>query len=216
MGTGSAVLRAARDAQAKAQKLANGGKDWVGAMRRAGIGEIVGEGSFTMPKDAPFNADGADTPYAMRTWGAVFVEVGVDPDFGILRLRRAVGVYSAGRIINPKTARSQITGGMIWEWGKATMEESVQEPTYGRWLAKDLSNVAIPVNADIPAKLDVSFVDEFDAHASDIGARGIGELGATGFAAAVANAVHDAVGVRVRSLPILPWKILGQANSQHG
>jgi xanthine dehydrogenase YagR molybdenum-binding subunit len=88
------------------------------------------------------------------------------------------------------------------------MEESVQEPTHGRWLAKNLSNVAIPVNADIPTNIDVTFVDEFDSHASPLGARGIGELAATGVAAAVANAVYDAVGVRVRSLPILPWKIL--------
>lgn len=145
---------------------------------------------------------------AQGTWGAIFVEIGVDPDFGILRLRRAVGTYSAGRIINPKTARSQMIGGIIWEWGKATMEESVQEPTHGRWLAKNLSNVAIPVNADIPAAIDVHFIEEFDPHASAIGARGIGELGATGVAAAIANAVFDAVGVRVREVPILPWKIL--------
>jgi xanthine dehydrogenase YagR molybdenum-binding subunit len=88
------------------------------------------------------------------------------------------------------------------------MEESVQEPTHGRWLAKNLSNVAIPVNADIPGAIEVDFVDEFDPHASAIGARGIGELAATGVAAAVANAVYDAVGVRVREVPILPWKIL--------
>ena len=99
----------------------------------------------------------------------IFVEVGVDPDFGLLRLRRAVGVYSAGRIINSRTARSQMTGGIIWGWGKATMEESDQEPVHGRWLAKNLSNVAVPVNADIPADLDVSFVDEYDEAASLIG-----------------------------------------------
>jgi xanthine dehydrogenase YagR molybdenum-binding subunit len=145
----------------------------------------------------------------------VFLEIGVDPDFGILRLRRVVGSYSAGRIINPKTARSQLTGGIIWEWGKATMEESVQEPTHGRWLAKNLSNVSIPVNADIPTNIDVAFVEEFDPHTSGpLGARGIGELAATGVAAAVANAVYDAVGVRVRSLPILPWKILGRADQR--
>ena len=151
---------------------------------------------------------GEGTPFAMRTWGAIFVEIGVDADFGLLRLRRAVGVYSAGRILNPVTARAQMTGGIIWGWGKATMEESDQEPVHGRWLAKNLSNVAVPVNADIPADLDVSFIDEYDDAASLIGARGIGELGATGVDAAVAAAVHDAVGVRVRDLPILPWKVL--------
>jgi xanthine dehydrogenase YagR molybdenum-binding subunit len=208
MSTGSAVLLAAREARSKLDKLVPGVKDHGAAMRKAGIADITGEATFKLPKGLPFNADGADTPHAMRTWGAVFVEIGVDPDFGILRLRRVVGSYSAGRIVNPKTARSQLTGGIIWEWGKATMEESVQEPTYGRWLAKNLSNVAIPVNADIPTNIDVDFVEEYDEHASALGARGIGELAATGIAAAVANAVYDAIGVRVRSLPILPWKIL--------
>jgi xanthine dehydrogenase YagR molybdenum-binding subunit len=207
MHTGGAVLLAARDAKAKLAQLAAGKEPWT-AMRSRGIAEIVGQGQVSLPKNAPFNADGADTPYAMRTWGAVFVEIGVDPELGILRLRRAAGAYSAGRIINAKTARSQMTGGIIWEWGKATMEESIQERSQGRWFAKNLSNVTIPVNADIPADLQIHFVDEFDAHASPIGARGIGELAATGVAAAVANAVYDAIGIRVRSLPILPWKIL--------
>jgi xanthine dehydrogenase YagR molybdenum-binding subunit len=206
MTTGGSVMLAAKNAQEKLAKLAPNAKDHGAAMRRLGISDIVGDGKITFP--GTFNADGAGTPYAMRTWGGVFLEIGVDPQLGLLRLRRVVGSYSAGRIVNPKTARSQMIGGIIWEWGKATMEESVQEPKHGRWFAKNLSNVAIPVNADIPADIDVSFVDEFDAHASPIGARGIGELAATGVAAAVANAVYDAVGVRVRTLPILPWKVL--------
>lgn len=210
MTTGSAIMLAARQAKEKLAKLVPGVADHGAAMRKAGISDLVGDAQVTLPNNLSFNADGEGTPYAMRTWGAVFLEIGVDPDFGILRLRRVVGSYSAGRIINPKTARSQLTGGIIWEWGKATMEESVQEPTHGRWLAKNLSNVAIPVNADIPTNIDVTFVEEFDPHASALGARGIGELAATGVAAAVANAVYDAVGVRVRSLPILPWKILGE------
>jgi xanthine dehydrogenase YagR molybdenum-binding subunit len=208
MTTGGSVMLAAKQAKEKLAKLAPNVKEHGAAMRRLGIADIVGDGKITFP--GTFNADGAGTPHAMRTWGGVFVEIGVDPELGLLRLRRVVGSYSAGRIINPKTARSQMIGGIIWEWGKATMEESVQEPTHGRWLAKNLSNVAIPVNADIPANIDVTFVEEFDPHASALGARGIGELAATGVAAAVANAVYDAVGVRVRSLPILPWKILGQ------
>jgi xanthine dehydrogenase YagR molybdenum-binding subunit len=207
MGTGSAVAAAARDVN---KQLADLGldADRRKAMERADLDELVGEGTFALPGGAEMNGDGEGTPYAMRTWGAIFVEVGVDPDFGVLRLRRVVGVYSAGRIINPLTARAQMTGGIIWGWGKATMEASEQEPVYGRWLAKNLSNVAVPVNADIPTDLDVSFIDEFDEAASLIGARGIGELGATGVDAAVAAAVHDAVGVRVREVPILPWKVL--------
>ena len=144
----------------------------------------------------------------MQTWGANFVEIGVDRDLGLIRLRRVVARYSAGRIINPLTARSQMIGAIIWEWGKATMEASVVEPTHARFLAKNLSNVAVPVNADIPSDIDVGFVDEYDEHASPIGARGIGELGGTGVAAAVANALYDAIGVRVREVPILPHHIL--------
>jgi len=208
VGTGSAVAAAARDVTKQLAELGQGGRDPFEALDRAGLDELIGEGSFELPGGAGFNADGAGTPYAIRTWGVIFTEVGVDPDFGLLRLRRAVGVYSAGRIVNPVTARAQMTGGIIWGWGKATMEESDQEPVSGRWLAKNLSNVAVPVNADIPAGIDVSFTDEYDEAASLIGARGIGELGATGVDAAVAAAVHDAVGVRVRDLPILPWKVL--------
>ncbi|MBM0104273.1 xanthine dehydrogenase family protein molybdopterin-binding subunit [Steroidobacter sp. S1-65] len=216
MGVGSAVMLAARDALAKVARLAREPVetlDFAAAMRRIGVAEIVGDGRFALPGNASFNADGAGTPDAMRTWGAVFLEVGVDPDLGLVRLRRAVGSYSAGRIVNPLTARSQITGGIIWEWGKATMEQSLQEPRHGRWLAKNLSNVAIPVNADIPAAITVHFVEEHDEHASPLGAKGIGELGATGVAAAVANAVFDAVGIRVRELPILPSKLIRDLSS---
>src|SRR5439155_14694402 len=152
--------------------------------------------------------NGLGTPYAMFGWGAVFVELGVDRDLGLIRLRRVVARYSAGRIINPLTARSQMIGGIVWEWGKATMEASLIEPRYARFLAKNLSNVAVPVNADIPSAIDVGFIDEYDPHASPTGARGIGELGATGVAPAVANAIFDAVGLRVRQVPILPSHIL--------
>jgi xanthine dehydrogenase YagR molybdenum-binding subunit len=210
MGTGGAVMLAAQDAKATLAQLVGAspdGLDVAAALRKTNA-EIVGDGKFVLPNNAPFNADGADTPHAMKTWGAIFLEVGVDPDFGLIRLRRAVGSYSAGRIINPKTARSQMIGGIIWGWGMAALEESAFELNHGRWLAKNLSNVMLPVNADIPSDIQIHFVDEFDPHSSPTGARGIGELGATGVAAAVANAVHDAVGIRVRDLPISPARIL--------
>ena len=140
-----------------------------------------------------------------------FVEVGVDPELGLLRLRRAVGSYSAGRIINPRTARAQMTGGIIWGWGMAAMEQSQFEPKLGRWLSKNLAGVAIPVHADIPSDIRIHFVDEFDEHASPLGAKGIGELAATGVAAAVANAVFHATGKRIRELPITPEKLVGAA-----
>ena len=210
MGIGSAVLHAAQDARRKLAAFGarvEGPLDLAGILTRAGVAEIVGEGSFAVPGGAR-NFNGKGTPFAMQTFGVTMVEVGVDRDLGLIRLRRVVARYSAGRIINPLTARSQMIGSIIWEWGKATMEASVIEPRHGRFLAKNLSNVSVPVNADIPSAIDVGFVDEDDRQASAIGARGIGELGATGVAAAVANAIHDAVGVRVRHVPIRPADIL--------
>jgi xanthine dehydrogenase YagR molybdenum-binding subunit len=177
-------------------------------MQAAGVSEIVGSGDWAPSPGVPFEGDGGKGPYAMKTFGAVFVEVGVEPQLGLLRLRRVVGAYSAGRIVNPLSARAQMTGGIIWGWGMAAMEQSRHETRLGRWEAKNLSGVALPVNADIPGAIDIIFVDEFDAHASRIGAKGIGELGATGVAAAVASAVHDAIGVRIRELPITPEKLL--------
>ncbi|MBU6507676.1 MAG: xanthine dehydrogenase family protein molybdopterin-binding subunit [Alphaproteobacteria bacterium] len=205
MGTGSAVKDAAERVKAELARLTNRppGTSIADAMRRAGRDEIVADGAFTLPGNAFFDDSGQATPYAIRTFGAVFVEVAVDPELGLLRLRRVVGSYSAGRIINPRTARSQMTGGIIWGWGMAAMEASLHEPRLGRWLSKNLSGVAIPVNADIP-DITIHFVDEFDPHASPLGAKGIGELGATGVAAAVANAVFHATGKRIRDLPILP------------
>jgi xanthine dehydrogenase YagR molybdenum-binding subunit len=117
-------------------------------------------------------------------------------------MRRCVAGYSAGRIINPRTARSQMIGGIIWGYGRAMLEESARDPRYGRYLSKNLSGVMLPVNADIPRAIDVFFVDEHDPHASTIGARGIGELGEVGVAAAITNALFHATGKRVRRLPV--------------
>ncbi|ROQ77605.1 xanthine dehydrogenase YagR molybdenum-binding subunit [Streptomyces sp. CEV 2-1] len=175
-------------------------------MRDARVDELIGDGAFSLPGGAP--ADAGDAERATRTFGAVFVEVGVDPDLGLLRLRRATGVYSVGRVINPRTARSQMIGGVVWGWGMAAMEASLYEPNLGRWLSTDLAGVPLPVNADIPPAIDIAFIDEFDEYAGPLGAKGIGELGATGVAAAVANAVYDAIGKRVRDLPITPEKLI--------
>ena len=219
MGVGAAVLRAAEDARTKLARLANlprGEVEMVAGrirrtgagegiaigdvMREAGTDEIVGAGAF----DPTQSGEG----FSMRSFGAVFVEVGIDPELGLLRLRRVVGSYSVGRIVNPRTAKAQMTGGIIWGWGMAAMEQSQHEPVLGRFLSKNLAGVAIPVNADIPGDITIHFVDEVDEHASPIGGKGIGELPATGVAAAVANAVFDATGLRVRELPITPDKLL--------
>ena len=211
MTMGSAVRLAALDVRAKLEQHGapkDGALDLRALVQASGETEIKGHGAFALGP-VPVSFNGSGTPFAMQSWGANYVEIGVDRDLGIIRLRRVVARYSAGRIINPMAARSQMIGSITWEWGKATMEAALVENRYGRFLAKNLSNVAIPVNADIPHDaIDVGFVEEFDEHASPIGARGIGELGGTGVAAAIANAVYDAVGVRVREVPILPHHIL--------
>jgi xanthine dehydrogenase YagR molybdenum-binding subunit len=207
MGVGAAVLRAAEDARAQLARLGDGGPI-AEVMRRAGRSEIVGSGRF----DPAEHGKG----FAMRTFGAVFVEVGVDPELGLLRLRRAVGSYSVGRIVNPRTAKAQMSGGIVWGWGMAAMEQSHHEPVLGRFLSKNLAGVAIPVHADIPGDITIHFVDEVDEHASPIGGKGIGELGATGVAAAVANAVFDATGKRVRELPITPGRLVEGREGREG
>jgi xanthine dehydrogenase YagR molybdenum-binding subunit len=206
MGVGAAVMAAADDVLDKLgerTEQALGQAPGVGAlsaaMNAAGLQELVGTGSFE-PDD--------DIPYALHTFGAVFVEVGVDVDLGLVRLRRAVGRYSVGRVVNPRTARAQMIGGIVWGWGKATLEASHHDQHLGRWISKNLAGVALPVNADIPSDIDVGFVEEIDEHASPIGGKGIGELGATGVDAAVADAVFHATGRRIRELPITPDKLI--------
>lgn len=204
MGAGSAVVDAAQKLRARLAELAraHGGsaEDPRAVMRQAGIEEITADGQWS-PRGAPFDAAGSTTDVAMHSYGAVFVEVAVDPDLALVRMRRCVAGYSAGRIINPRTARSQMIGGIIWGYGQAVLEESAFDPTLGRFLSKNLAGVMLPVNADIP-DIDVFFVDEHDPHASLTGARGIGELGAVGIGAAIVNAVHHATGTWVRDLPI--------------
>ena len=164
-------------------------------------------GVETLSADGEYAPDEAKT--AMYSFGAVFAEVRVDEEIPIPRVGRLVGVYSAGRIINPKTARSQITGGMIWGIGQALLEKSEMDHRLGRFLSKNLAGYLVPVSADVP-DIDASFVEEHDAIASPIGARGIGELAATGIGPAIANAVFHATGVRVRELPIRPEMLMGE------
>ena len=223
ISTGNAVQQAALKVRAKIARLAGWPSEAIEMrdglivrgsesrtiqemLNEAGVSELASDGALDLPGGA--FADNGSPDHPARTFGVIFVEVGVDRDLGLLRLRRATGIYSAGRIINPMTARSQMIGGIVWGWGMAAMEGSRFEPTLGRWFAKDLTGVPLPVNADIPPAIDVGFVDEFDAEAGPLGAKGIGELGATGVAAAVANAVYDAIGVRIRDLPITPEKLV--------
>ena len=142
-----------------------------------------------------------ESAYAMNAYGAVFVEVRIDPIIRMPRVSRCVGAYSVGRIINPRTARSQAIGGIVWGLGQALLEESRVDPRTGRFVAQGFGGYHVPANADVP-DIDVMFAEEFDAHASTLGARGVGEIGTIGVGAAVANAVYHATGIRVRDVPI--------------
>jgi xanthine dehydrogenase YagR molybdenum-binding subunit len=145
--------------------------------------------------------------YSMHAFGAHFVEVRVDPDFGTVRVARVVSGFAAGRIINPKTAHSQAIGGIVGGLGMALLEETVHDPRNGRVVNADLEKYMVPVNADVP-DLDAFFVEENDRHANPMGAKGLAELSLVGVAPAVANAVYHATGKRVRDLPITPEKLL--------
>jgi xanthine dehydrogenase YagR molybdenum-binding subunit len=150
----------------------------------------------------------ADQPLARYAFGAQFAEVRVDPETGEVRVSRLLGVFAAGRIINAKTARSQLIGGMTMGLGMALLEESVLDPRFGDYVNNDLASYHVPVNADVE-ELDAVWIQEHDPHVNPIGAKGVGEIGIVGTAAAIANAVHHATGIRVRDLPIRPDKLIG-------
>jgi xanthine dehydrogenase YagR molybdenum-binding subunit len=145
--------------------------------------------------------------WSTQTYGSHFVEVGVDPVTGEVRVRRMLGVFAAGRIINAKTARSQLTGGMIWGAASALTETNPVDVRYGSLLNQDLSQYLVPVQADI-GEVDAIMLDEVDDKANPMGIKGVGELGNSGAGAAVANAVYNACGIRVRDYPITPDKLL--------
>jgi xanthine dehydrogenase YagR molybdenum-binding subunit len=145
--------------------------------------------------------------YAFQSFGAQFAEVEVDPRLGRVRVTRIVSAMDCGRILNAKTAQSQIRGGVIMGIGMALMEETVFDPQTGRLLVKNLADYHVPVHADIPP-IEVLFTNIPDPHISPIGVRGVGEIGITGVAAAIANAIYHATGKRIRDLPITPEKLL--------
>ncbi len=189
-----------------------------GALRAAGeparaipLGEIVRlSGAETIEALGRAASGDESERYSFYSFGAQFVEVRVDEDFGRVRVSRALGVFDCGRILNAKTARSQIHGGIVMGIGMALLEETVRDPRYGAIVTNNFADYHVPVNADI-GEIDVLFVEEPDYTFNPLGARGIGEIGITGVAAAIANAVYHATGVRVRDLPILPEKLLRAA-----
>jgi xanthine dehydrogenase YagR molybdenum-binding subunit len=154
-----------------------------------------------------FDANPEAQRYSMHAFGAQFAAVRVDADTGEVRVPRLLGVFAVGRIMNAKTARSQLLGGMTWGLSMALHEASVLDPRFGDYVNHDFAEYHIATNADVGA-VDVAWIDEDDPHVDPMGAKGLGEIGIVGTAAAVANAVHHATGVRVRDLPITLDKLL--------
>jgi len=148
-----------------------------------------------------------ETETTQASFGAHFAEVGVNAITGEVRVRRMLGVFAAGRILNAKTARSQCLGGMTFGIGAALTEELVHDVRTGKLVNRDLAEYHIPVNADVP-QMEVHFLRERDIHANPIHAKGIGELGISGAGASVANAIFNACGIRVRDFPITLDKLL--------
>jgi xanthine dehydrogenase YagR molybdenum-binding subunit len=163
-------------------------------LARAGLREVEARGSGTVDP-------GAQANYAMHAHGAVFAEVKVDPDLGQIRVTNLVGAFAAGRVINPRLVRSQIFGGMIWGLSFALHEEAIIDRRSGRILNANLAEYHVPVNADVPP-MEALMIEEHDPHVNALGIKGVGEIGITGSAGAVANAVWHATGIRVRRFPI--------------
>ncbi|MFZ3454766.1 xanthine dehydrogenase family protein molybdopterin-binding subunit [Arthrobacter sp. 7Tela_A1] len=145
--------------------------------------------------------------FTLQSFGAHFAEVHVNADTGEVRVARMLGVFSAGRIINPSTARSQFLGGMTMGLGMALHEQSVMDPRFGIFVNHDLAEYHVPTNADV-LDMEALWIEDDDPHAGKLGARGIGEIGIVGAAAAVVNAAYNATGIRVRELPLTPDKFL--------
>src|SRR6185312_2745252 len=172
---------------------------YAAVLGRAQRDEVVGQYDS---KEKPDRKD-----YAIHSFGAQFAEVTVDPDLGQVRVRRFVGAFATGKVLNAKTGRSQLMGGIVWGIGMALLEKTERDARNGRVVTRDLADYHVPVNLDVPP-IEIIMIDEADAHVNDVGAKGMGEIGNTGSHAAIANAVYHATGRRIRDLPITPDKLL--------
>ena len=162
------------------------------AMRHGGVERIEQEKETSFPEDGP---------RAHNTHSAVFAEVKIDEELGVIRVTRLVSAIAAGRILNTKTARSQIMGGIVWGIGMALHEETLIDHNLGRIMNPNIAEYHVPVNADVQ-DIKVIFVEEPDESINPLGIKGVGEIGIVGVAAAIANAIYHATGKRVRELPI--------------
>ena len=169
-------------------------ESYADILARAGVAQVEGRGTGAADP-------AAQSTYAMHAHGAVFAEVKVDPSLGQMRVTRLVGAFAAGRVINPRLVRSQYFGGMIWGLSFALQEHAVVDRRSGRTMNADFAEYHVPVNADVPS-LEALLIEEHDPHVNALGVKGVGEIGITGTAGAIANAVWHATGVRVRRFPI--------------
>jgi xanthine dehydrogenase YagR molybdenum-binding subunit len=165
-------------------------------------GELLGRNRMAFAEaDGSWTPPPLDTPLGLLTFGAQFAEVAVDPDLGLVRVRRMLGAFAPGRILNPKLARSQLMGGMLWGLGQALLEGNQMDPRHGRWGASNLGEYLVPVNADAP-DVAIELIQVQDEGINPLGVKGVGEVGQVGVAAAIANAVFNATGRRIRELPM--------------
>jgi xanthine dehydrogenase YagR molybdenum-binding subunit len=174
---------------------------------RETVAALAGRRAVPLSERAQAKPGDERSRYAFHSFGAVFVEVNVDRDLGVVRVPRIVATYDVGRLLNAKTAQSQLRGGIVWGVSMALHEHTMLDTRVGRFVNANLADYHVPVNADIQL-LDVRFVDLPDPYVNPLGVRGIGEIGITGVAAAIANAVYHATGKRIRALPITVDKLV--------
>ena len=187
---------------AQTARFANGNIESGERSRK--LTDLVGSG---IEADGEIRPGSNNKDFSQQSYGTHFAEVGVDEDTGEVRLRRMLGVFTAGRVLNAKTARSQAIGGMVFGLGAALEEAMTLDPRFGYFVNHDLAEYHVPVHADIPA-IDAVFLSELDDRSNPLKSKGIGELGICGAAAAVANAIHNACGARIRDYPITLDKLL--------
>jgi xanthine dehydrogenase YagR molybdenum-binding subunit len=188
----------------KSARFANGSIESGEQSRK--LTDLVGGG---MDADGEIRPGRNNKDFSQQSYGAHFAEVGVDQDTGEVRVRRMLGVFTAGRVLNAKTARSQAIGGMVFGVGAALHEELTLDPRFGYFVNHDLAEYHVPVHADIPA-IDAVFLAELDDRSNPLKSKGIGELGICGAGASIANAVYNACGARIRDYPITLDKLLSK------
>ncbi|KFE36227.1 xanthine dehydrogenase family protein molybdopterin-binding subunit [Thioclava atlantica] len=211
--SGSSVFLAARKIReilaqrlgCKPEELKVSGGEVSGGGTRAKLADLLPE---PISAEAKIEKGKTAESHFSAGFGAHFVEVAVSEVSGEIRVRRMLGVFGIGRVLNEKTARSQAVGGMVWGVGSALHEELGHDPRTGHIVTRDLANYHIPAHADIPRDMEVVFLPERDDQANPIQSKGIGELGISGSGAAVINAVHNATGLRLRHFPATPDKVL--------